>query len=307
LLVCCVTNAACPRTDSLPDQEAAPLLALGGQAQAQEERPNYDIKPRRVDLIPPGTVIAKEAPKGWSHLIIKSRPTSTCGDTKKLPAISQKLCTMLFTAMVANVKAEKSGDKLHHRLSGLAVGLGTPVGDKDTVISPDTYQRLGAKLPLFGAQVLSEAHAKLKDILIVARSDGMAVVDGPGYLLRGDKHVPIILRYAMLVNPATGELDTLLLPIERDAKGNYKGAIGSLQWLPKSKVEDYALHVNGKEISSFGIPSDTAFAMNKMISGRKDIPLADGFKANAVKARLTADEAYDLETKLRDALKKAAK
>jgi hypothetical protein len=308
LIVCCLTNAACPRiAESLPEPEATPFLALGNQEKVRQERPKYDVKPRNIDLIPPGTVIGKEPPKGWSHLILKSQPRAAAGDFKKMPDSSLKLCALLFTAIVANVQQEKSADKTRYRLSGLAIGLGTRIGDKDTIISPQTFKNLGAKLPLFGPAVLTEGHKKLQDVTIVARSDTMAIVDAYNYLVRDGKHVSVALRHVILVDAATGKLATLLWAIDRDAKGNYKEATGPMQWLPASKLFDCVLHVDGKEINSFGVPSDRAFAVNKMMEGQKQVQLADGFKESAARARLTADAAYELETKLREALKKAAK
>ncbi len=51
LLVCCLTDVACSQGKTSPA---------------------YDVTLRHLDLIPPGTVIGKEAPKGWTNLIIKS-------------------------------------------------------------------------------------------------------------------------------------------------------------------------------------------------------------------------------------------
>ncbi len=284
LMVCCVTNAACP--------------------QLSDVRPNYDVNPRRVPLIKPGTVIGKEAPKGWSHLVIKSHPRAAAGDVKQMSDGNLKLCSLLFTGIVANVQAEGSGALKRYRLTGLGVGLGTRIKDQDVIITHDDQQ--GANLRLLERIVLSKAQEKLQDLTLVARSDTMTIMDAPGVMVRDGKHRPVVLRYAMLVDAKAGGLETLLWLIDRDDKGNYKGVAGDIEWLPPNKMEDCILHVDANEFS-LGVPTDNAFAMNRMVQGQKQIAFADDLKAPAGKARLTADLANEMETKLRDALKRAAK
>jgi hypothetical protein len=285
LLLGCVTTSACP-------QGSRPGL-------------NYDVKPRRVDLVPAGTVIDAGPPKNWSHLIIKSQPRAAAGDYKQIAPNSVRMAGLLFTGILANVKAEGTADKPRHRLAGLAVGMGTKIDGKDTIITPDTQRKLGANLGFLAGVVLTKAYEKLEALQLVARSDTMAVLDAPNILLRDGKHQSVVLRYAFMVDAATGKLDTLLWAIERDAKGNYRDAVGPIEWLPPSKIEDCVLHVDAREFSALGVPNDFAFALNQMVKGDKTVELPDALKPLAGKPRLTTETAADLETKLRDAMKQA--
>jgi hypothetical protein len=282
LAVCLLTNAACP--------------------QVGETRPNYDVTPRRLDLIPPGTVIDKGPPKDWSHLIIKSHPRAGAGDFRRLSPSAAQLSSLLYTAIVANVRVEKAGNSARHRLAGLAVGLGTRVNGKDVVLSPEKQQALGANLSFLGRVVLSKAQDKLQEVQLIARSDTMALVDAPGLLQRDGRHRPVVLRYAVLVDAATGGLETLLWVIERDERGGYKGTTGPAEWLPPNKLEDCVLHVDANEFS-LGVPSENAFAMNRIPQGQKQVPLPDDVKAIAGRSRLSDDLAYRLETRLRELMK----
>lgn len=283
LTLCCLTSIACPQADN-------------------SSQPAYDVTVKRLDLIKPGTVIDKEPPKGWSHLIIKSHPRIGAGDVKSVSKSTMQLSSLLYTAIVANVEAEKAGNQTRFRLTGAAVGLGTKVKDQDMIVSPEKQVELGANLKFLERLVLTKAQEKLQEVQVIARSDTMMLIDATGLLQRDGKHHAIILRYALLVDAATGKLETLLWVIDRDERGGYKGAVGPMEWLPPGKMEDCVLHVDANEFT-FGVPSDNAFAMNKVPQGQKQIALADDLKPVAGRMRLTADMALQLETKLREAIK----
>lgn len=282
LTACLLTSAACP--------------------QVGERRPAYDVTPRRLDLIPPGTAIDKGPPKDWSNLIIKSHPRAGAGDVKQLSASAAQLSGLLYTAIIADVRSEGNGAAARHRLAKLAIGLGTRINNQDVIISPEKQQALGANLTFLGRVVLNKAQEKLQEVQLVARSDTMALIDAPGLLQRDGKHQPVVLRYALLVDAATGRLETLLWVIDRDERGGYRGVAGPAEWLPPSKLEDCVLHVDAREFS-LGLPTENAFAMNRVPQGTKQVPLPDEVKPVAGRMRLSADMAYLLETRLREAMK----
>jgi hypothetical protein len=174
------------------------------------------------------------------------------------------------------------------------------------ILSPERQRALGADLGFLERAVLSRAHEKLRDVQVVARSDTLTLIDAPNWLQRDGKHVSVILRYAVLVDPDTGKLDTLLWVIDRDEQGGYRGAAGPMEWLPPNKQEDCVLHVDAKEFS-LGVPSERAFALNRIPQGRKQVALPDSLKVLAGRMRLSQDMAAQLEQGLREVLKPAAK
>jgi hypothetical protein len=293
---------------------AGPLLlglwAVGGTTeracpQAPAAGNGYDVTRRRLELIAPGTVLDRDAPKGWSHLIIKSHPRVAAGDVDQVSDHTVRLSSFLFTAIVARVQPDRGTGRPPYHLSGLAVGLGTKVNGKDIILSPETQKRLGANLGLLARLVLSTAQERLHDVHVVARSDTLALVDAPALMLRDGRHRPVMLRYALLVEAATGNLETLLWLIDLDAKGGYLGASGPIEWLPPNKHEDCVLHVDAKEFV-LGTPTEKAFAMYRMPRGRKQLALPDDLKAAAGQAQLSAALAQELEAKLREALAQSA-
>jgi hypothetical protein len=279
LMVCCLTDFAC----------SADRLAA-----------TYDVTQRRLDLIPAGTVIGEKPPRGWSNLILKSYPRPGAGDMKQLPAMADRLSRLLFTALLADVKAVKGGGE-RWKLAKVAVGLGTRIGERDTIITPETYDRLGASLGLFGPVVLRTAQEKLADILVVARSDTMLVFDSPGMMVRRERHRPVVLRYAVLVEARTGWLETLLWVLDRGERGTFSGPTDPIQWLPHNLLGDCVLHVDAGEFS-LGQPTEKAFAMTEAPKGQKEIPVSDDLKPLLARRRFSTALAADLESKLREAL-----
>lgn len=282
LMVCCLTDVACSESKS-------------GTA--------YDVTLRRLAQIPPGLVIGKEAPKGWSHLILKSYSRPGAGDVKQLTPTADRLARLLFTAIVADVKSEIHESKgKRYKLAKVAVGLGKRIGGKDTVITPDTQRQLGADLGLLARVVLRKSQEKLGETAVVARSATFLVFDSPSFLVVDNKHKSIVLRYAILVEEKSGRLDALVWPVARDADGKYGETLGAIQWLPPSLADDCVLHIDGDEFS-LGQPTEKAFAMTEPPKGRKEIPIGDDLKPLAARPRFTSATAAELESRLREAIK----
>jgi hypothetical protein len=279
LMVCCLTDVACSEGKS---------------------GSSYDVTHRRLDQIPAGTVIGKEAPKGWSDLIIKSYTRPGAGDVGQLSPTADRLARLLFTALLADVKP---GDGDRHKLAKVAVGLGVRIDGKDTVVTPDTQKRLGANLGLLARVVLSTAQEMLAETTVVARSDTLMVFDSPSYLAVDGRHQAIALRYAVLVEERTGRLNTLVWVLGRQDGGRYTGPIGAALWLPPNLTDDCVLHVDGSEFS-LGQPTEKAFAMTTPPKG-KEVPVAEDWKSLAASEKFTAAAAAALENLLREALRKA--
>jgi hypothetical protein len=249
-----------------------------------------------MSLIPSGTVIDKRAPKDWTHLILKSQPKVKEGDVEALSRNLRELSGMFFTAMLARVKENKVGKAKKYTLDTIAIGLGTRIGKEDTIITSDTQAKLGANLSFLARTALRRAEERLQNVKMVVRSDSMALFDAPVIMLRGGKHRPVVLRYAVLVDPKTGQLETVLWAIDQDSSLAYKGTFGDAEWLPPNKIEDRILHVDAKEFS-FGLVTENALAMVKLYRGKKQLRFTKDDRV-AGRARLTASEATVLEKRL---------
>jgi hypothetical protein len=279
LLACCVTDVACPQG---------------------EPAPSCDVRPRPLEQIPPGTAVGNHAPAGWTHLILKSRPRAAAGDVGLLTAEQASLASLLFTAIVADVQNETG----NYCLARLAVGMGVRVGESDLIVTPASQGRLGAKLDFAGRIILARAQDKLAQLVTLARSPTFAIFDAPNLMLRGGRHRPVVLRYAVLVEPGTGRLDTLVWLLDRTEEGDLHGPIGAAQWLSGSRADDCVLHIDSREFT-LGIPTEQAFALARLPAGQREAEIPDRLRGLASRQRLSAAAARDLENGLRSLLQDA--
>ena len=98
--------------------------------------------PRPLTRIEPGTQIADRAPHGWSQLVVKSQPKITSGDVSKVPELTVKFVSMFFTAILLKVERQPASDPPRYQFARAAIGIGARIGDRDTIISSDTYRNL---------------------------------------------------------------------------------------------------------------------------------------------------------------------
>jgi hypothetical protein len=264
-----------------------------------------DSRPARMALIPAGTVISNKAPLGWTHLIDKSHPKMHYGDVDQVPKPVRALSGMFFTAMLARVRPPDGRDNAGYRLDEVAIAMGTRIGAADTIITPETQKRLGAHLGLLPRIALERGYERFKTVTVAARTSTMAVVDGPAMMLRDGKHRPVVLRYAILVHPRTGDLETLLWAISQDDQGAYEGMISVCEWLLPNQVEERLLHVDATEFA-FGLITENAMAIVHLCKGRMQIGFPPDVKRIAAASRLSQESAQELEKRLWALLQSAA-
>jgi hypothetical protein len=260
----------------------------------------------KLEQIRPGTVIDRQAPTGWTHLVLKSHPRLPDEQKKKVNEMTARLAVMVFTTITADVEPEVVQGVKQFRLARLGFGVGTTVRGKDTILTPATESQYGADLGFLGRRVLGEVCAKQQEMRLIASSATAAIVDTPLFMPRGAVHRKVILRYLFLVDPRTGRLDTLVWRIDLDARGNYEAATGAVEWLPPQLMVDAAMEVDVNEFH-LGIPSERAFAVTSMPPGQQQFAIPPAVQAIAGQPRLTADQARLLDATFRDLIARAAR
>ena len=125
-------------------------------------------------------------------------------------------------------------------------------------------------------------------------------------MVREQKHRPVILRYAILVNPKTGRLDPLLWAIAQDDRGSYQGMFGPCELLPPNKYADRGMHVDSSEFA-FGLITENAVAMTQLHQGMRRIAFPDEVQRLAGLPRFSTQSAADLESRLRTLIELEAK
>lgn len=259
----------------------------------------FDSTPLSISRIPPGTVVNKESPESWSHLIIKSFPCADRGDHKSISNTDRKLSTLFKTVTLANVEKRNVFGKEVFHLTNIAVGVAVPIGSKgDTIVSPKTQKKEGAKLGWLAGIVLSRVYTELEKIKYVGRSDTAAIYDTPLILHFQSKNQEMKVRYAVIVNETTGSLSTLLWLLERDSKGEFCKVAGKVQYLPENFLTNCHLYVDASKYT-LGIPSNTAFACESIPKGKAEFEFPNDLKEICGKPTLTNDESEKIVSSLR--------
>jgi hypothetical protein len=284
-----------------------PLLLMAPQIKAPAPTSSPARKApalRRVEFIEPGTVMGRSAPKGWTHLVLKSQPSLPEAQRRLVSDSYARLATFVFTTTLATVEADGTGPDRRFRLARLGVGVGVNIAGQDVVVTPETQARLGANLGLLARQVLSGVCDKQKLIRLVAVGPTVAVMDTPAFMPRGRGHAAVVMRYVFLVDAPSGKLDTLVWRIDTDGRGGYEGATGFIEWLPPNKLVDARMQVDLNEFT-LGIPSEKAFAVTSIPGGRRQFSIPDGLRGVAGASRLTSEQATRLTGHLREMLRTA--
>ncbi len=289
---------------------ALPLVLLGSATvvgqQAATDANRYDTSASDyLALIPPGTVVGTTAPANWTHLILKSLPRTAAGDVNRVPRMNLSIASLFSTSMVAKVVAvnDASGGR-RYILEQIAGGVGTKVNNTDTIVSPSTYRQIGANLSILTAQVLKEFHRQQSGIPVIIRSDTLVVMDTPIVIRTPTKNQPMVLRYAVVVDPRSGRLDTLCWLIEKDDQDRLLRIVSPLQWLPPNKLIDCKLYVDASEYL-FGIPSKNAYACLSIPQGQVQLNVPPNAERLAIQQRYDDRNAAALDGWLRGVVRHA--
>lgn len=301
---------ACCQTDTLPDRPGPvprpPLAGIEPEAAAvigPATQPAYDVVPRPLDRIPVGTVIGREPPKGWSHLVLFATPTLTEQDLRDAPKMATHYARMFKFTLLANVVGVPEGSKIIYKLQRLARGFAIDINGKETVV--DGKNTLGADLGLFGKRILAENEAILdKDVLQVARTGTMLVFDAQSVMAVGTEHVKRTMRHALIVDPPTGRLATVVWLLTKTPYG-FEPSEPALQFLPPNMQEARLLHVR-RDRFTLGIPSPDAFALVRIPQGTPIPYTPELQRAATVSTFTTRDQVFSLEAALYAAIKKIA-
>jgi hypothetical protein len=252
--------------------------------------PLYDVTARQPDLLPPGTVVGDGPPPGWSHLVIKSLPRVRPEYHSQVDGLTIRMTTWLFTAFVADVTPDKP-----HRLRDVALGLGTEVNGKHTVLDVPTAKDHGVELNWITKEILTKAHEAQALSRIVVHGPTMGLVDTAVWFRCGASNKQIRLRYALLVDSQTGQLDVLMWALAPpECRDPHEAA-----WLNQSQLDPAGLVPDKTQFSLVGIPSEAAFGIDRLPAHRAKVALPAELLPLATRTAFTPDEALALEEALR--------
>jgi hypothetical protein len=264
---------------------------------------DYDVTARPPETIPPGTVVGDSPPEGWTHLVVKSLPRVRPGDESKIPRIARSqtigMSRWMFTAFVADVRPETHGRETRHHLRAVALGLGTSVGGRDVVITPDTAERFGVHLDWITRTILTKGYQTQDLAVVVVHGPTFGLVDTPVWFHCGDRNKLVRFRYALLVDSKSGRLDTIAWVLDPDGKC---GDAATVVLLNPNQINPAELIPDPDGFNSIGIASDSAFGVDCLPPHRVRLTMPPGLRAPGAKTRFAPDEARALEAGLRQLL-----
>jgi hypothetical protein len=268
------------------------LAAYGPeQAGAGARNAKIDVEPAPLKRIKVGTVIEKQAPKGWTNLVLFAVPTLTPEDERDAPKTATYYAQMFKFTVLANVARLSENGRDSYYLHTVARGFATPVKGKETVIS--SSNTLGASLGLFGRTILEENENILdKEVRQVARTPTMLIFDARAIMLRNKTHVGMIMRHALVVDPASAHLYTLVWLLTPE----YQTAEEAIQLLPDPMFEKRMLSVDRNKFT-LGIPDKDAFALRQVPPGTP-IPYTPALRQVATIKTFDAQNVPEIEATL---------
>jgi hypothetical protein len=265
---------------------------------------DYDVLSRPPESILPGTVIGATAPAGWSHLVIKSLPRVRESEIKNIPrnplvdrSRSAAMASWMFTAFVADIRPEPHEGTAYHRIRSIALGLGTASSGRDIIITPETASEHGVELDGFTRDILTEGYKTQRRSRVVIQGATMAVVDTPvAYRFDGRNRLARF-RYALLVDGPSGRLNSVVWLLDAEGRCGETASI-----LAPNTIDEAELIPDPGEFNVLGIPSETAFAVDRLPPGRARVLLPPDLRPLAEQVKFSPAEAGSLEQRLRQVL-----
>jgi hypothetical protein len=254
-------------------------------------------------LLAPGTKVDETLPPGWSHLVIKSVPRLASGDLDSLPGMATSTATLFRATVLVDVRPVGEGANRHFVLRRVGVGLCVPSRGHDTVVLSQTVASQGIELGMVGRTVLDRAEQELRRGRLVARTPTFALFSTPAVMQVGNGHREILLRYALLVDSASGALQTLVWAIDLDPARRV--AAKTMVLMNPSLVYDCGLDVSAQRLLG-AVPINWSFAMRGLPTGQPR-PMSPQLQAWSVRDVRTPLEADELEGTLRLAVSEHAR
>ncbi len=219
----------------------------------------------RLSALPVGMLIQDKAPKGWSHMVLKSVPRLATGDRDSLPASAAKTATMFRMVILADVKPTDVEEQ-DFVLERLGIGICVPRDpDQDIVVSSDQVDALGLHLSTVERLVLDSAEAEVAEGRIIARTPTFALFRSPATLVVGGKHRRVALYYAFCVERKKGGLKVAVWAMRPENEPQQPPA--ALVRLQKPPVFQCGLDVQAKRVLGT-VPYSWSFAMCNLPPGR---------------------------------------
>jgi hypothetical protein len=276
--IACSLIAGLPRAERCPANEA---LA---------------VEPLPVPFIQPGTHVDQNALSEGLHVVFRCKPKIVSGDVAKLRRPIQSAVES-FTTIVLLETERDSTERGKFRCGPASIGVGMPHEPGDIVLTKAAANECGIGLGIVERSVLSAREKELGTVRSPGSSATMAMFDFQTVFCRNDEHINVLFRYAALVNPQDGAVETVYWILEPTEAG-YQLLGDSLRLLPTNETMDWEMHVDGSTIK-LGTPSWDTFAVTTLPKGTEYV-VPDDLKVLSAQRTFAPAAASRLEQALRE-------
>lgn len=266
---------------------ALALVSLTSPCAAQDQPPAPSFAEKQMDRIPAGTAFSpknfdQSPPEDFNRLILFVEGRLGSGDVNAAGETVRRYAELFNLVYMANVGRKADG---RYFLDKAAVGFSTKIKGRDTVITLDSEQRLGANLGFIGRNVFAGNEEALKDILQIARTPQAMLIHAPTRMLYQNEHRMMAVRFLIWVSPGDGNLWTMAYQLAPMTDGSFTVVGDTFQVLKAGTIEDRVMNVKGDRFT-LGIPAADAFALVRLPQGTA-VPFTNGLK------QLAAAKRYD--------------
>jgi hypothetical protein len=258
------------------------LLGAGSRAAA-----DVDLESKPLPRIPPGTVIGKTAPAGWSNFIMMAVPTISKEDLRDAPKLATHYAQMFKFTLLAQTEKSKDG----YRLKTLARGFAMSVRGREIIV--ESKRTFGGDLGAFGSRILADNEKAIDtDFPQVARTPTMIVCDLQAIMRKADDHVRMLLRHAVVVDPDTGKTYTFIWLLSKTRAG-YSLAEKEMQFIPENLREERMLSFLRSKFV-LGLPTGEAIGLVRTPKGEA-VPWTPELEKVAAAKEFTKEQVIELE------------
>jgi hypothetical protein len=270
--------------------------------------------PRPITLLPSGARYPTEGNQAarWNRAILISNSQITSGNVDKLSSSIRDAATAFSLTILATVTksgavtksgtATKSGmEGGQYILSDVGAGYSVPIAGVPTIVTESTANELGAGLGFISRKILGSSVTELAKVKTIVRTTTLLVFDAPSVMLRGGKHLKLITRHMVWIDPATGDGATIVWLLGNNAQGQLTPVNEPLRLFPHGTKEDKRIHVDGNEFSMLGFPNEKAFALEDLPPGKK-VAWTKELAAVAALPKFTAQQVSELSQKMNTAI-----
>lgn len=167
----------------------------------------------RLDAIAQGTKLSQDGPPaGWSHIVIKPVPRLESGDLDTVSPRAFDVAQRIRPLILADVERVESEGESTFRLARVGVGLCAPGhdGSGDVVVTPRSVEGTKGAWSTKERIILTAMSFEASRARLVAATPTFALLRTPNVFLVSGKHRKLDAYYALLVDPRTGALRSLV-------------------------------------------------------------------------------------------------